>query len=289
MEHTRGIKIQEAVSLWREIDPSVKNKSYHALRSKIRRAAEKGVIDTAWFSGDGYKLYKNTDIVKFAKSLIKSETVANCNQTEQPTSDCSQLPKLTAEVFDRPDCPDWAKFAALGGGGVLTFYEDKPRMSKDEYPKRWINYDRWYPVEGTKFDASDWKNSLIERPAKLPEWCKVGEWVYIPQIDEYFRIEKIESILLFNNENHYIDYTYCKQARLRPFNAEEMQGLIGRVLTSNSRSTPFSFLVVYAEGDGSFIESYRFKYTAEELKDHFTIDGKPCGFPEHLENGEWVK
>jgi hypothetical protein len=79
------------------------------------------------------------------------------------------------------------------------------------------------------------------------------------------------------------------QARLRPYNEEEMKALVGKVLPSNSSSTPFSFLVVYAEGDGSFIESYRFKYTAEELKDHFSIDGQPCGVLEHLENGEWVK
>lgn len=293
MEHVRGIKIQEAVSLWREIDPSVKNESYHALRSKISRAAEKGIIDTVWFSGYSHKLYKNTDVIKFAKSLMKSEPVANCNQTEQPTSDCSQLPKLTAEVFDRPDCPEWAKYAAIHANGIAFFYENEPSFGVGNLKGRWyVDDGEFCRVDTTLcFDPSDWQNSLIERPEKktMPDWCKVGEWVYIPQIDEYFHIEKIESILLFNNENHYIDYTYCKQARLRPYNAEEMQGLIGKVLTSNSRSTPFSFLVVYAEGDGSFIESYRFKYTAEELKDHFTIYGKPCGALEHLENGEWVK
>ena len=83
---------------------------------------------------------------------------------ERPSED---LPKLTSAVFNRTDCPEWAKYAALGGRGVLTFYEDKPMMSKDEYPKRWINYDRWYTVEGIKFDASDWQNSLIERPSEV--------------------------------------------------------------------------------------------------------------------------
>jgi hypothetical protein len=195
---------------------------------------------------------------------------------------------LTAEVFDRPDCPAWARYAAVDECGSVRLFSDAPWLGASCW--NWSNGEV-KQLFGVKFDASNWEKSRIKRPEKntLPKWCKVGEWVYIPQIDEYFRIEKIESILLFNNENHYIDYTYCKQARLRLYNAEEMQGLIGKVLTSNSRSTPFSFLVVYAEGDGSFIESYRFKYTAEELKDHFTIYGKPCGVLEHLENGEWVK
>lgn len=211
----------------------------------------------------------------------------------EPVADCNQFPKLTAEVFDRPDCPKWAKYAALGGGGMLSFYEDKPRMSKDEYPKRWINYDRWYPVEGVKFDASDWQNSLVERPAKaLPDWCKVGEWVYLCNCT-YSRIVSINDchvnlengISVGKNSIH----EEMVSARLRPYNAEEMKALVGKVLTCNSRSTPCSFLVVYAEGDGSFIESYRFRYTAKELKDYFTIDGKPCGVLEHLEDGEWVK
>jgi hypothetical protein len=73
------------------------------------------------------------------------------------------LPKLTAEVFDRTDCPAWAKYAVLTPSGKLFFLEDAPYISKDEYPKRWISYDRFYPVEGSIFDATDWQNSQIER------------------------------------------------------------------------------------------------------------------------------
>lgn len=31
----------------------------------------------------------------------------------EPVTECNQLPKLTVEVFDRPDCPGWAKYAAV--------------------------------------------------------------------------------------------------------------------------------------------------------------------------------
>ena len=28
---------------------------------------------------------------------------------DEPVTDCNKLPKLTTEVFDRPDCPEWCK------------------------------------------------------------------------------------------------------------------------------------------------------------------------------------
>lgn len=200
------------------------------------------------------------------------------------------LPKLTAEVFDRPDCPEWARYAALGGGGVLTFYEDKPMMSKDEYPKRWINYDRWYPVEGTKFDASDWKNSLIERPAKpLPDWCKVGAWVYIPEIQEYFRIANILEDLLFDECGDHVSYGDCRQARLRPYNAEEMKALVGKVVERGN----FAHLVTdFQDDEGCFLRIYGIWYNAEELRTKgFELGNNiPCGTLEHLTNyGEWKR
>lgn len=206
---------------------------------------------------------------------------------DEPSTSSSQLPKLTAEVFDRPDCPDWAKWAAVDMGGKAFWYASHPVLSNEA----WLHlaYKR---IFGDLFDYSDWQNSLIERPAKLPDWCKVGEWVWVKSAETYEQIEEIEGRNIICGTMFFDVGAIGKtvfEARLRPFNAEEMRGLVGKVLTSNSRSTSFSFLVVYAEGDGSFIESYRFKYTAEELKDHFTIDGSPCGVLEHLENGEWVE
>jgi hypothetical protein len=292
MEHVRGIKIQEAVSLWREIDQNVKNESYSSLRGKIRRAAEKGIIDTAWFSGDGYKLYKNTDVIKFAKSQMKSEPVTNCNQTEQPTSDCSQLPKLTAEVFDHPDCPEWAKWAAVNADGNLFFFEEKPVNN--------IVCGGWH-VEGCKvisffnkkkFAPSDWQNSLIERPAKLPEWCKQGEWIYTSS-EQYLKIEGIsidlQKIELSNgaiwSKQDIIDEAV--PARLRLYNAEEMQGLIGKVV-GNEHGNMF-LITAFVAYDGGEVCADGVVYNADDLLETYTINGSPCGVLEHLENGEWVK
>lgn len=133
----------------------------------------------------------------------------------------------------------------------------------------------------------------IRRDDEVPEWCSLGEWVYSIRTRHYSKI--IEShkhrvtttITTYTDE--YINAGNVVPARLRPYNAAEMHELLGKALTRNS-DRPFSFLVIYVEGDGSFIKSGNFKYTAEELKDRFTIGGKPCGVLEHLTDwGDWVE
>lgn len=287
MEHVRGIKIQEAVSLWREIDPGVKNESYHALRSKIRRAAEKGIIDTAWFSGYSHKLYKNTDVIKFAKSLMKSKTVTNCNQTEQPTSDCSQLPKLTAEVFDRPDCPEWAKYAAVDENKSAYWFECKPQAKNTGFWVNRFNRDRsirYQQIPGA-FYSADWQNSLIERPAKLPDWCKVGEWVYLSNA-KYYKIKKVDScgIILADGTVIKTDDIHAEavSARLRPYNAEEMKALVGQVLKHDTGN----YLVTAFEHRWNQVKIESVWRDEDELVKVWTqLDGSPCGVLEHLKNG----
>lgn len=83
----------------------------------------------------------------------------------------NQAPKLTAEVFDRPDCPEWARWAAVDACGAAYWYEECPNTPL-------FCDTRWHPIRlGSKirscserFDAADWEHSLIERPAKeLPK------------------------------------------------------------------------------------------------------------------------
>lgn len=251
------------------------------------------------------------------------------------TCNFGNLPKLTAEVFDRPDCPVWAKYAAVDECGSVRLFSDAPWLGASCW--NW-SHGEVTQLFGVKFDASDWQNSRIKRSTKaafdkllkncaeqqankilqkarrhrlseqyhnapekktLPDWCKVGKWVYAICLEsgtgDFFKIREIRTeadiiLKVGEGETDWLLFgNHIFPARLRPFNADEMKALVGKVLTSNSRSTPFSFLVVYAEGDGSFIESYRFKYTAKELKDYFTIGNTPCGVLEHFENGEWVE
>ncbi len=83
---------------------------------------------------------------------------------KQPATGCSQLPKLTVEVFDRPDCPEWAEYAAVDADGAVWGFAIEPYF--DEENRCWVCHTDDY--EGSSFiaegfDASDWKNSLIKR------------------------------------------------------------------------------------------------------------------------------
>ena len=75
------------------------------------------------------------------------------------------LPKLTTEVFNRPDCPDWAQWAAVAWDGSAYFWAWYPKI--DEKERRWVvkGLYNWRRIGGTfdSFDSSDWQNSLISR------------------------------------------------------------------------------------------------------------------------------
>ncbi len=204
------------------------------------------------------------------------------------------LPKLTAEVFDRPDCPAWAKYAAVRENGIAIWFEVKPNIGRD-YPANKFWHSTWNSenIPG-EWDASDWQNSLVERPAKLPEWCWNGALGW--ENGDYFRLEVIDA-------DHQVTMKYLddgveesviagyiaehvKQARLRPYNADEIPKLPFEVSEINS---DFRTIVVSCKGDKIWLGGASTAISTEELMRDFTIDGKPCGVLEHLENGKWVQ
>ena len=208
----------------------------------------------------------------------------------EPTAECSQLPKLTTEVFDREDCPKWAKWATVDQDGDGVYFAGKPSISPCG---PW--WDRTIDHETIgKYDASDWKNSLIERPSKLPDWCKVGEWGYCLDDDgncKYFKITRIEDNFIYG-EDWGIDYHFVKQARLRPYNAEEMKALVGKVIEDNYSAHLVIGLIKPdpAENVSCHVRASQSWLASDKLLQQFTIDGHPCGVLEHLnEKGEWVE
>lgn len=211
---------------------------------------------------------------------------------EQPVTDCNQLPKLTVEVFDREDCPEWAKYAAVDDNGTGTYYEREPEY--DGYLGCWLRSDKRAFIIGDGWDYTDWQHSLIERPAKenkLPDWCKVGEWCYCLDDDgnpKYFKITTIKDNYIYG-EDWDIDYHFVSRAHLRSYNAKEMKALVGRTVDSD---TGARYLVTkfYDTLEGGEVCIDGIYYSADALLAKFTIDGNPCGKLEHLnENGEWVE
>lgn len=196
----------------------------------------------------------------------------------------TKLPKLTAEVFDRPDCPSWAKFAAIDANGDAWWFEGKPIISDDrEY---WIGRLSRRNIEGI-FDSSDWKNSLIERTVKLTDWIKVGAWVWNIDCEVYGKIEKIEDGMVVIEECKAYPHRFL-QARLRIWTFDEAPVYV-KVKAKDDGSKSVLYLNTEQEPFISHgacnVNSFD---TALELYEQ--LDGSPCGVLEHKnEQGAWVK
>lgn len=206
-------------------------------------------------------------------------------------TDCNQLPKLTADVFYRPDCPEWAQFAAVDGCGWGFYYEAFPKMYKhDRFFLLSTVYGKTQRIPG-KFDGENWINSIVARLKKpsLPDWCKVGEWVYTCGGD-YRKVEAISDgiVSLSGGLNIHVGDIHSElvKSRLRPYDAGEVPDLPFEVTEKNSN---FRTTVVSCKGDKVWLACESTAISTEELKLGFTSKGKPCGVLEHLIKGEWVK
>lgn len=213
---------------------------------------------------------------------------------DKPVTNCNQLPKLTAEVFDRPDCPEWAKYAAVAAGGNVIYFSNKPYP--DDISGVWHGAEKWGFIEaetgGTlKCNATDWQNSLIERHATLPDWCEVGEWVYNTVYKEYVQISDIDEFEVSLKDGAYCSMGIksfledCRQARLRPYNAEEMKALVGKVITFTDGAV--ALCTAYSVQNNIVIIDNTSWKPDSLINVGYSINGKPCGVLEHLENGEW--
>lgn len=126
---------------------------------------------------------------------------------------------------------------------------------------------------------------------ELPDWCKVGKWVYEKERKEYFKITKVDCLISMQNADGKGQYGHgafadkCVQARLRPYNAEEMKALVGKVLKHDTGL----YLVTAYENRWNQVKIESAWREEEELLERWTIDTMPCGVFEHLEDGEWVE
>lgn len=232
---------------------------------------------------------------------LSNQKAPNWVKQEEPAptdTTTDTLPKLTAEVFDRPDCPKWANYAAVDANGYGYWYEENPGL---------LCTGRGH---GSKVRLigrfNTCVNSFIERPEKktLPDWCKVGEWVYaicyFSGESDYYKIREIKpgADTILEIEGHGADYlvwgNHIKQARLRPWTFEEAPSVLK---VKDPHGSALAYLSPFG---GKYVIAYHLPDKYEGLKlgettftfsafaDIFTqIDGSPCGVLEHLENGEW--
>lgn len=201
-----------------------------------------------------------------------------CKWEKFEDGEVAKLSKLTEEVFNHPNCPEWAKYASINKNGRVIFYSDKtsPGAKADN-----IGF----------YDASDWENSLIERPARFPDWAEVGGYVYNDR-NGYGKIVSgsVKScyIEFDGGAGDFVPEAFAelKPARLRPYNAEEIPDLPFEVTERNSN---FRTTIVSCRGNKVWLAGASTAISTEELMRDFTAKGEPCGILEHLEDGEWVK
>ena len=215
------------------------------------------------------------------------------SMSSAPEKSSAQLPKLTEEVFDRQDCPKWAKYAAVDNDGEGWYYEHKPVVGCS--PNFVSIGTRTRKIDGT-FDATDWQNSLIERPAKLPEWCKVDAMGWHKRCG-YFKVTYIDDVFkrvdiqwIDDKSSGYFSfhtvYNETVQAKPRPYNAEEMQKLVGKVLDLDGNR---DLVTSYDENSESVYADAMWINSDELLSIGYTIDGEPCGKLVHKDGDDWVE
>lgn len=100
-----------------------------------------------------------------------------CQYTGQNThwrevEPASNLPKLTEEVFNRPDCPPEANAAVVTKSGRAYFFaadilKCDPEVGGWQIPPENDN-GRCWRIPG-HFDSSEWENSIIYRPVTQQE------------------------------------------------------------------------------------------------------------------------
>lgn len=126
-----------------------------------------------------YSFLNSTELEQFYKESFpeKPKKLPKRDSNGRFCKKAATLPKLTVEVFNRPDCPEWACFAAVDKNGEAHFYSRKP-LSDSVYSCWYIAWctdrDNLLRIESARravqFDASDWQHSLIQRPVKeLPK------------------------------------------------------------------------------------------------------------------------
>ena len=85
---------------------------------------------------------------------------------EGATMENKKLPtrKLTAEVFNRVDCPPWARFAGVDKEGFAAWLSHRPYWTGTGF--EFNTYEghkvKLQSIPG-KWDASEWESSLVER------------------------------------------------------------------------------------------------------------------------------
>ncbi len=140
------------------------------------------------------------------------------------------------------------------------------------------------------------ENQEVETPVpKVPEWCKIGAWVWNDEIG-YGKIEQEprtgELLVFFGGGTRAFEAERYKEARLRPWTYKEAIGKTVFWKFDNSKKEIAS-MIDRADDEGNvYVFGYgELKAKKLMMEERFSqSDGLPCGVLEHKnEEGEWVE
>lgn len=134
---------------------------------------------------------------------------------------------------------------------------------------------------------------VFRAQGELPR-VKEGDWVFIDDEargSHYLKVTGVRGgLVLLSNEDIYATYEEqrflreAKPARLRPYNASELEALVGINVLVDSRC--LITVTGYCREQGTVLLDGLWKDGAY-LLEHCLLNGRPCGVFEHPENGEW--
>lgn len=144
-----------------------------------------------------------------------------------------------------------------------------------------------------------WRRVEDQKP-KLPEWCKVGAWVWFSGAKDigyepgYLKITDVG----YNGMENVIDaegdgiismpLSVVKQARLRPWNDDELKSKVGKVFEMGNGD--LTLCLGYQRDIADLIFVGKLMSAQSFAESDWRLDSLPCGVLEHKnDQGEWVK
>lgn len=191
-----------------------------------------------------------------------------------------KAPKLTEEVFNKPNCPVWAQWVAVDGSGKAYWYRYKPSLLEGGSPE-WVcsaagDFGGYVLIEQS-FDSSDWEHSLIERPKKAPER---GFYLYYsPFKSLYYYVglnkDPYKALICGSNGNYEDLPANAYKIKTQSYSEEE---LIGKVVKKIIKGyTPTYYVITCAAHGLINLGACESPVEKSALELYYTfLDGSPC-------------
>ena len=203
------------------------------------------------------------------------------------------------DLFNRPDIPNWAKYAAVQPDGHIIVYSSHPRWDSDQ--DYWVptNYGGSYKVLNVLTDA-DVGTLLEKQETKLSESIKPGDWLLDTSHSDddrhYWQVKSIDKdtghirICRYGidgyrhhdySPSHFYDSKY-KPVKVNPVPAYEAHNLVGNIVRDRNKNV--SMITDWCEEQGKLYMNMH-AVTLDELTNWWLSD-RPCGFVQTEDDGD---